>query len=277
VKKISLYNNAYSKFGQTVLLDEVLFGDKYKKQVEAIRREKNSKKNQAAKLQMPMYTVSGVFSHRSKNGLLEHSGMICLDIDGKDNTGIDLSLFIASMKHVDQVYYAGRSISGNGAFIIVSISNPEQHEQHFDALVVDFERMGIKVDKSCRDVSRARFVSRDPHPYHNPKAKAYDKILVPEFKNRVYHTDTNNNIDKLVKKAIDTGTNITQSYSDWFALACSLRNVPGGRDIYHKLSAMDSRYNEARTEYQFDAVSGGSGYDERKFFEICKRHGITLK
>lgn len=43
--------------------------------------------------------------------------------------------------------------------------------------------------------------------------------------------------------------------------------------MFHRLSAMDARYDEAETEYQFDAVDANGGYDERKFFEICKRYG----
>jgi hypothetical protein len=46
--------------------------------------------------------------------------------------------------------------------------------------------------------------------------------------------------------------------------------------MFHRLSAMDARYDEAETEYQFDAVDTNGGYDERKFFEICKRFGVYL-
>ena len=80
----------------------------------------------------------------------------------------------------------------------------------------------------------------------------------------------------LAKKVIDAKINITESYADWFALACSLRNVSNGRQIFHQLSSMDGRYDAKETEKQFDAVAFGSGYNETKFFEICKRYGIMF-
>lgn len=271
-KKISLYKNAFDNVGQTVFMEDVLFDTKYKKKVEDFRKITDPDKKREAKLKKPMYTVSGVFSHRSKDGLLEHSGMICLDIDSKDNHGLNIDV----IRSLDWVYYAGLSISGSGYFVIVSISNPDKHEYHFDALVRDFSDMGVKLDKSCRDVSRARFVSYDPEPYYNPKAEVYHNFLLPERSGRTY-TDTGTNIERLARKTIDMGINITESYQDWFALACSLRNVPNGREIFHRLSAIDSRYNFERCDKQFTACLNGRGYDETKFFEICKRHNITLK
>lgn len=267
-----MYKNAFDNVGQTVFLENVLFDTKHKKKVEAFRKITDPEKRREAKLKMPMYTVSGFFSHRAKDGLLQHSGMICLDIDSKDNHGLDTDVF----RRLDWVYYAGLSISGKGYFVIVPISDPDRHELHFDALVEEFAGMGINIDKSCRDVSRARFISYDPGPYYNPDAKVYNNFLLPERRQREY-TDAGTNIHRLARKAIDQGINITTSYHDWFALACSLRNVPHGRDIFHALSSMDHRYNEEETDKQFNAVLNGNGYNESKFFEICRRHNITLK
>lgn len=271
MKKISLYKNAFDNVGQTVFLEDVLFDTKRKKKVENFRKITDQEKRREAKLKMPMYTVSGVFSHRAKDGLLEHSGMICLDIDSKDNHGLNIDV----IRSLDWVYYAGLSISGSGYFVIVPISNPDKHEYHFDALLKEFAGMGVKIDKSCRDVSRARFVSYDPGPYYNPDAKVYHNFLLPERSKRIY-TEARTNIERLARKAIDMGVNITESYHDWFALACSLRNVPGGRDIFHALSSMDHRYDETETDKQFNAVLNGNGYNESKFFEICRRHNVTL-
>lgn len=224
-----------------------------------------------------MFAVSGIFDVRSKNGLREHSGLICLDIDGKENHDLDIGGFIKSMRWIDVVYYAGYSIGGNGCFVIVPIAEPEKHEQHFDALKKDFERLGAKIDVSCRDVSRSRFVSYNPEPYYNPNAKVYNKLMLPtKINHSPCYVNVQTNIERLVDKVVRSGVNITADYADWFALACSLRGVDGGREMFHRLSSMDARYDEAETEYQFDAVDANGGYDERKFFEICKRYGVYL-
>lgn len=276
MKKVSVYKNVFDNSGDVADLDDVIFSDRYKYRVLAIRKIEDADEFREVKKLMPMYTPSGVFSKRSKEGLIQHSGFICLDVDAKDNPTVDLQAFLASLKDAESIYFASRSISGKGVFILVPVAFPDKHELHFDALVEDFSKIGIKIDKSGRDVSRARFVSYDDSPIFNPDAKAYDRLLLPK-KQEAEFTSTDTNIEILVKKAIDSGINITSSYHDWFALACSLRRVPGGREMFHALSAMDDRYNFAQADKQFDAVLHGYGYNESKFFEICKRHGITLK
>lgn len=276
-KKVSMFRNAFDNSGVVVDLNDILFTDKYKDQVSAIRRITDREAYNQAKKRMPMLTVSGVFDVRSKNGLREHSGLICLDIDGKQNPSLNIDEFIKSMRWIDVVYYAGYSIGGNGCFVIIPIAEPEKHEQHFDALKKDFDRLGAKIDVSCRDVSRSRFVSYNPKPHFNPNAKIYDKLMLrtkPNPQNCYVNVQTN--IERLVEKVVRSGINITADYADWFALACSLRGVDGGREMFHRLSSMDARYDEAETEYQFDAVDANGGYDERKFFEICKRYGVYL-
>ncbi|MDO5665566.1 MAG: BT4734/BF3469 family protein [Bacteroidia bacterium] len=278
MKRISMFRNAFDNTGVEVALNDVLFTAKYKERVFALREITDPEEYNKAKRNMPMFTVSGVFDIRSRNGLREHSGMICLDIDGKQNPNLNIEKFIQSMRYVDVVYFAGYSIGGNGCFVIIPIAEPENHELHFDALVKDFAGagMGVKIDASCRDVSRSRFVSYNPNPYFNPQAKVYDKIILPKPKQRVSYTNVQSNIGRLADKVVQSGVNITIDYKDWFALACSLRGVQGGREMFHSLSSMDSRYTPAETEYQFDAVDANGGYDERKFFEICKRHGVYL-
>lgn len=276
MKKISIYKNVYDNSGTTSDLRDMIFADKYKYRVQAIRKIEDADSFREAKKLMPMYTPSGIFSKRSKDGLIQHSGYICLDVDGKDNPDIDLQAFLGTLRDAESIYFASRSISGSGVFILVPVAFPDKHELHFDALVEDFSKMGIKIDKSGRDVSRARFVSYDPDPIYNPDAKVYNRLLLPK-KQEVEFTSTDTNIEILVKKTIDSGINITASYHDWFALACSLRHVPRGREMFHALSAMDSRYDETQSNKQFDAVLHGHGYNESKFFEICRRYGITLK
>lgn len=276
-KKVSMFRNAFDNSGVVVDLNDVLFTNKYKDQVFALRRMKDREAYDQAKKQMPMFTVSGVFDVRSKNGLREHSGLICLDIDGKENQNLNIGEFIKSMRWVDVAYFAGYSIGGNGCFVIIPIAEPEKHEEHFDALKKDFERLGATIDVSCRDVSRARFVSYNEKPYFNPNAKVYDKLMLRTKPNPpICSVNVQTNIERLVDKVVRSGINVTYNYSDWFALSCSLRGVDGGREMFHRLSAMDARYDEAETEYQFDAVDANGGYDERKFFEICKRYGVYL-
>lgn len=275
-KNVSFFENAFDTVGKGMLLNDILLTDSYFSEVKAYREIKDVEQRRTAKLKMPMFTPSGLFEKRCKNGLIQHTGLICLDIDGKENPGIDMLQLKNDLS--DIAYYAGLSISGKGLFVIVPIKYPERHEAHFDSLFDDFADMGITIDKACRDVSRARFVSYDAEPIYNPDAPIYSKFKLPEpVTHTQIFTNSQTNIEKLTRKAIESRTNITKDYLDWFALACSLRHTPGGRDIFHALSRMDERYNHTEADKQFNEVLHGTGYNEAKFFEICKRHGITLK
>ena len=64
------------------------------------------------KLKAPGVTASGIFSYRNVKGMVEHSGILAVDIDAKDNPeGIDFDVLGA-----DKYTYAlHRSIGGSGA------------------------------------------------------------------------------------------------------------------------------------------------------------------
>ena len=58
---------------------------KFKKSVIAFRTTSDEKVRQRIKRNLPCITPSGIFKTRSRDGLVQHSGFICIDIDHKDN------------------------------------------------------------------------------------------------------------------------------------------------------------------------------------------------
>ena len=58
---------------------------KFKEQVIAFRTTSNEKVRQRIKRNLPCITPSGIFKTRSRDGLVQHTGFICIDIDHKDN------------------------------------------------------------------------------------------------------------------------------------------------------------------------------------------------
>ncbi len=251
--------------------------DRYKKQVEAIRSLSDADLRTKKKKQLPGFTPSGCFSERKAKGLIQHSGYICLDIDSKDNQHInDWQAFIHDVgSRYNFIAYAGLSVSGNGAFLIVPIKHTERHTQHFDALVTELAPF-INVDKSGRDVSRYRFISYNEAPYINENAEIYSKYIEPVKAVRRDFRGVDEGVQLLYDAIMERGVNITENYSDWLALACSLRSVPDGRAIFHDLSSMDARYSPEETDRQFDAVTGGK-HTIATFFWLAKNYNVTLK
>ena len=252
--------------------------DRYRAKVEAIRAMSDADTRTKKKKQLPGFTPSGCFSERKAKGLIQHSGYVCLDIDGKDN--LHITNWQQFIHDVGQKYpfiaYAGLSVSGKGAFLIVPIKHTERHTQHFDALVAELNP-DVIVDKSGRDVSRYRFMSYNADPYLNPDADTYEKFIEPKKAERKDYAGIDRGVQLLYDAIIASGKNITERYSDWLALACSLRDVPNGRQMFHDLSSMDSRYNSEQCNEQFNAILNGKGYSIATFFWIAKNYGITVR
>jgi len=160
---------------KTVTIRQFLTSTKYRAEVERIRATEDKAERDKLKSTLPAITPSGVFSYRAADCLIEHSGLICLDIDHKGNEEIG-NFFELNEQLVKSpsVAFCIKSVSGKGYAVGIPIAYPEKHGQHFDALKrILWQSFGIVVDKACRDVSRLRGYSFDEDVYLNDKAKVF--------------------------------------------------------------------------------------------------------
>lgn len=113
-------------------------------------------------------TFSGIFRYRSRDGLISHSGLLCIDID---HVGSHLQLDDLRKRLIDDEQFLTElcfvSPSSDGLKWVVSINTElYPHELWFDATrQYLLDRYGIDADKACRDVSRACFLPHDPGCY----------------------------------------------------------------------------------------------------------------
>ena len=142
------------------------------------RNEDELKAKKRAKLDIPYFTGSGTFEKRADDGIKSHNGRIVLDMDQIDDVDEVKSLLGAD----DYCEYIFTSVGGGGVAVVVKIDS-SKHLESWQALATYFKATyGLIVDKSTKDISRARFVSYDPDLVHNPRAKTfrlkrYDEIL----------------------------------------------------------------------------------------------------
>ena len=276
--KVSIYKNIADTTGAPGDLMAFMTTDKWRDLSLAIRAEKDKEKRTRLKKDLPCCTPSGLFRERKKNGLIKHSGLICIDIDGDDNPTVnDWQGQVSQLGHIREVMFAGLSVSGNGAFCLIRIADPTQHERHFKAIEEDFWRYGIIVDKACKDVSRLRFYSHNDAYYLNEQATTYTRLYRPP-KQMDKFVSNGDDVSKLVEKIVSTHTNIVPDYHAWFEVAGALANVSGGREMFHAISRIDAaKYDPRKCDKQFDAVSGGKGIGISTLFYHAKNKGITLK
>ena len=219
-------------------------------------------------------TVSGTFQQRKADKLLEHSGLICLDIDSKDQiTNVDID----QIKRDEYVYAVHRSLSGNGYAVFVKIDGA----RHLDAFLgLEHYMMAkylIVLDKSCKDTSRLRFVSYDPDIYINKKAKVFKTYLKKKDKPKPKPPVIKTDFDEMVVKA--GPMNLFDNYEDYIRLAFALTKEfsESGRSYFHALCQSSPKYlhKQAERDYNIAMQRSETGVSIASVYYIFKQSGIS--
>lgn len=287
-KTISVYNNAYDNVGKRQLLSEFLFGGDCREEITKIRAAEDKVVRSALKRQLLCATISGMFEPtRSGKNLKEHSGFICLDIDGQDNSNIkDWEQLKWQLTAIQQIAYAGLSVSGKGLFLLIPIKYPSCHKGHFLQLADDFSQMGITLDRHCSDICRLRTKSLDDHPYVNEHALVYNKVKVIERPKTSFVADISVNsgsniigqVSQCCKVIAERGIDLTSTYDSWIKVGFALASLgESGRQFFHLCSSQNEKYDRRETDRKFDNLQKGNGSIKiATFFKICKDYGVSL-
>lgn len=239
---------------------------------------------------MPGATLSGLFSRRKGDCLIQHTGFVAIDIDLGDNTSIgNFGTILRTLRHRAEVAMYMRSCSGTGYFALIPLAYPEHHKEQFRALQKEYAAMGIVLDNACSDITRIRFASYDEHPYVNEQAIPYmgvdlgSQTLAPRAAVYGGHVDSMDSkvqaVETLVSKLEMHHIDITDSYNDWYRIGFALANLPNpiGRQMFHRVSAICKKYNPQECDKKFDTLQLPEKIGLGTFFHICEDYGITLK
>jgi len=253
----------------------------FKHLIEPINNEPNKKKRKTLKENtLPYVTISGLYPEiRNKEGLKKHSGFICLDIDDSADLGKDWEN-VTQDKHT---FGAFKSASGLGIAVLIKV-NPKKHLESFLSLERYYlEKFQIILDKSCKDVTRPRFVSYDPNAYINPKAATYSNFLK---KNEIIKKLPNiitgqKDIEYIIEQINERKIDITRSsYHIWLEIgfAIAAEYGAGGRQYYHAISYYSEKYKHDVCEKQYDHCikSKGNGVQIATLFYYAKEANLDL-
>ena len=257
--------------------------------IKELRSTNDPERKKGIKMSLPQATISGVFApKRSADNLIKHSGLICVDIDRKDNIHIDNfdNLIPDVLRDIEEICYASHSVSGAGYFCIIPLKYPEKHKQHFEALVRDFESMGINIDKACGDVCRLRCQSYDLHQYINLSAKPYakryreEKQIRPRFDyfHSFSNSDTDEKVARLCSEIANRHIDLTADYDDWMKIGAALSSLgESGRQWFHLCSSMNPSYNSGECDRKFNnLLRSTKRIGIGTFFYACRNAGLTL-
>ena len=172
--EVSMFRNAFSALEprpvKIVSLLSAIQGGRYKERIERLRGLKNNREAyDSAKHQLNAVTLSGTFSKRNESCLIRYSGLIQLDFDHvRDPEKLRDNLI--NDPHVCASFL---SPGGEGVKAILRVqADPKKHKSFFKEAEKSFKkRFGLKIDPSCKDLSRLCFISDDPDLKTNPAAK----------------------------------------------------------------------------------------------------------
>ncbi len=246
----------------------------------AIAREQDKDKRNELKKKVPYFTPSGVFGERrSKHHLEQHSGFICIDIDEIDNVN-DAFDALTLDKHTYSVF---KSISHRGLAWIVKI-DPEKHLEAFLGLQKYLtENFRLVIDESCKDVSRARFVSYDPDLYLNDKSKVFKEYIQQESKKEFakrskFPAIRSQDFFERVLERIDC--NITgDNYNHWLRIGFAIASEFGetGEHYFHQVSRFSEKYDAEVCSKQYKyCCRNHPGITIGSFYYYCKQSGIEV-
>lgn len=297
---ISLFKDYKTKIPIDIIsLYDWVTTDSFKAHAERIRSISDKKIQRELKARLPCITPSGIFSYCKDENLNQHSGFICVDIDGGESNPqiTDFEALKIKLSHIPFISYCGLSISGNGIYCLIPIKYPDKHKEHFFAIEEFFQKIGINIDASCKNVSRLRGASYDPNPIINLEARIFvktiDRSVKPQkfsFDKKGSHIFVNGEFHSIpyymaimIKFIDDNKIDITGDRKQWFSIGCALASEYGenGRYIYHEFSKHYKNSRYCYTVEETDAMYSNClkaykryNYTIGTFYYFCKEHGV---
>lgn len=275
-----------SKFDSVMNTDSPIQVDLYewlndtsqKDRIQELRNLKG-KAYKEAKKKLPGITPSGTFHTRKEDGLIQHSGLIQFDVDGKDNP-VNMDDLKRKIQLIPYVAYLSYSTSGNGLWGLIPIQYPSEHKGQFRAIARAFNKAEVTIDRAPSNVASFRFCSYDPEPYFNENAEVFP-YLIDETKPQRTGRDNRQKVEGLISKIQANRVDITDGYDNWIKIGFALSEEFGesGRIYFHQVSQWHPGYNTSECDQQFERClnSNGRGISIASFFHLCKEYGIMIK
>ena len=215
---------------------------------------KKTKKNTKTKAKIPGVTISGIFEKRKDSEIIKHSGFLAIDIDDLHDSVEDVKYILSQDKYI---YAAFSSVSGRGICAIIKVE-PKKHRRAYDSFA-DYllNNYKIDVDASGKNESRLRFVSYDPFLYLNENATTFRRYLPVQKKRHLPPPiQIEGNLERIISEMVERGVNCTEDYRDWIKIGFAIASELGenGRDHFHNLSAISTKYDSQITDKKYDNI-----------------------
>jgi VirE N-terminal domain/Primase C terminal 2 (PriCT-2) len=249
--------------------------------------------DQIKKESIPCVTLSGTFTHRDRKNLVNHSGLMQVDIDKVE----DYDATFSKLCKDEYIYVCFRSPGGNGIKVIVKINpSADTHKSQFQALEIYFKtKFGIIIDSMCKDLARAMLLSYDPDIYCNPRANVFEEMYVENVNERKaprgpqlmpqpkgnYHDEDIDVVERLIAALEGNGIDITNTYENWIKVGFALGTTFGenGREYYHRIGRMYPLYTPEETDRTYTLLLARNNGKTKiaSIIYLAKEAGVRIK
>lgn len=189
--KISLFNritdiNHPEEYEIDKVLDIIKTSSYYHvaEKVDAVRKAKDDKAKNEAKMKLPAVTWNGTFKTKNRNDLIHYSSFTALDFDHIQPEKMDeFGKWLQSFPCV-YAYYVTPSGEGYKAVILHDNYEPLYHYDLYNQLLKLFDCP--EKDTSTVDLARGNFLSYDPNLWKNPDPEPFHFVpstsepIIPE-------------------------------------------------------------------------------------------------
>ena len=136
------------------------------------------------KKQLPAVLLSGTFTRRANDALLQHSGLLCADLDSLNGELENVRAKLSASPHLWTLF---KSPGGDGLKAVFKVPpDVTKHAGSFRAVEQHVRELtGVQIDVACKDPARLCFLSHDPDLYYNAKAREVEPLPEPQRPARV--------------------------------------------------------------------------------------------
>lgn len=267
------------------LYNAIIIGKEHKEEIEAVRsidRSKDEIAYKKAKEKVLSYTPSCLCPNggSAKAENVEHvNNLIAIDLDAKDNEGVTLEEMRTKINSLPYVMYSSISVGGRGMYALIPISesNKNDFKGVFKALEEDFIKLGLKLDSSCVNVNRERYMSYDDNEYWNKQCEIYTrKINIPtqvnthpskvgENAKTTLTEKDKEKVDLMIEDIKANKLQLSKNHTDTLGLGNAIANIWGenGRELFHLIRSQREGYDEYKTDKTFDDMLYNNEDNER--------------
>ena len=255
------------------LYNSIIMGKEHKKEIEAVRqidRQANESEYKKAKEKVLSYTPSCVCAGTTAKEIKQVNPLIAVDLDEKDNKGLSIEEMRTKINSLPYVMYSSLSVGGKGMYALIPIAeaNKNDFKGLFKALEEDFIKLGLKLDGSCVNVNRERYMSIDKAEYWNTQCEIYTKKLniptqvLPHLgrvgvnANKPLTLREKQKVDLMIEDIKQNKIQLSKNHDDTLGLANAIANIWGedGRELLHLIRSQREGYDEFKTDSKFDYI-----------------------